>query len=165
VTRCSLRRGRWIENLIELVNIIKDTALASIFAVVRRDDFANIFPRNAHTLFKSPYSLVYYSLMSATLKSMVSCGVRDTIDFIFDEQLHLSDAVQAIYGTVIANLSADLSVLVGGRPIHGTDRKYLPLQAADLLAWHIRRWYHADGAVKYLKVWPWIYCDPFPIGE
>jgi Protein of unknown function (DUF3800) len=134
--------------LLEFANIIKDNALALVWALVKWDDFRHIFARVKSPIGRSPYNLVYYSLMAAAVKSMRHFNIEDKIGFIFDEQLHLSDSVQAVYGTVLNNMPSDLRNLIGGRPIHGDDRKYLPLQAADMAAWLIRRWYHAQEKGK-----------------
>jgi len=127
--------------LLELTEIIKSIAVACVYSLVRRSEFEKVF---SHVFKSGPYEFVYWSLVSATLKSMHYAKIEDQVDFIFDEQLHLSDKVQSTYSTVLANMPQKLRSLVGGRPIHGSDKKYLPLQASDLLAWHIRRWYHEE---------------------
>ena len=134
------------QRLAELVGIIKRTATASIFALVPRADFFAAMPKLDVRFTKSPYAVVYYALIWATLQSMKSSEITEPVDFIFDEQLRLSDDVQALYGYFKRRLMyGDLAPLLGARPIHGSDEKFLPLQAADLLAWHIRRWYDADA--------------------
>ena len=65
-------------------------------------------------------------------------GITEKVDFIFDEQMRLSDQVQSIYAEVLNKMEPSLAEFMGGRPIYGDDRNLLPLQAADLLAWHIR---------------------------
>jgi hypothetical protein len=72
---------------------------------------------------------------------MVDLGMREKVHFIFDEQLHASDRVQAVWSKIIEIIHDDLRPLIGGRPSHRNDKEVLPLQAADLLAWHVRRWY------------------------
>jgi hypothetical protein len=149
---CSALRGQfngWREpdrdaRLLELVSIIKKTAIASVFSLVKRDDFKEVFGKLREPIGKAPYNLIYYSLMSATIRSMRANGIEEPVEFIFDEQPHLSDSVQGVWSTVLAGMDPSYRALIGGRPIHGDDKKYLPLQAADLLAWHIRRWYYAD---------------------
>jgi hypothetical protein len=133
------------ERLAELVTIIKNRALASIFALVPRGEFSAAISRSKSRWSKSPYGVVYYALVWATLKSVLSSGITDQVDFIFDEQLRLSDDVQAAWGLFSQlAMKSELAPLLGSRPVHGDDKKFLPLQAADLLAWHIRRWYDAD---------------------
>jgi hypothetical protein len=137
------------ERLASLVRIIKETALASIFALVRRADFTKHLGQLRGAGFKTPYPLVYYSLMSVTLRCLRDNSlISEKIDFIFDEQLRLSDTVQSIYTRVLAAMPDSMRSRIGGRPIHGSDRKFLPLQAADLFAWHIRRWYFANEKGK-----------------
>jgi hypothetical protein len=150
---CKARRGQfdgWSkverdERLLELARIIKETAMASVFSLVRRDEFDGVYK---NIFLSGPYEFVYWSLVSATLMSMRHFQVTEKVDFIFDEQLRLSDKIQAEYSTVVAGMPPTLRSLMGGRPVHGSDKKFLPLQAADLLAWHIRRWHHDDEMGK-----------------
>jgi hypothetical protein len=157
MSECHALRGQFLgwkekdrdNRLAELVAIIGKTATASIFALVQRGEFLAAMPKIERRFFKTPYALVYYSLIWATLKSMHSCGITDKVDFVFDEQLRLSDDVQAIWGAFAQQaMRTEYGSLVGSRPIHGSDKRYVELQAADLLAWHIRRWYDADSKGK-----------------
>lgn len=151
---CQAFRGQFLgwqekernKRLADLVAIIQKHAKASIFALVPRDDFFVAVPKTKSRYFKTPYALTYYALIWATLQSMQSCGLKDTVNFIFDEQLRLSDDVQALWGQFAQNIArSELAPHLGSRPIHGSEKQYIPLQAADLLAWHIRRWYDADS--------------------
>ncbi len=50
--------------------------------------------------------------------------------------------VQASWSVYYEQSPPHFKELFGDRPVHKNDTSVLPLQAADLLAWHIRRDYY-----------------------
>jgi hypothetical protein len=66
---------------------------------------------------------------------------NDPVDFIFDEQGKESDKVQRVWSYGLQFVPLVLKPLIGGKPINRNDKDFLPLQAADLFAWHVRRFY------------------------
>lgn len=133
------------KKLMELAEIIKSGVIASTFAIVRRDEFLEFTARHGTPKsMRSPYFILYHGVISATLRSMRELKIDDKVDFIFDEQFKQSDVVQSGYSELVQIMEPTLLAHLGGRPIHRDDKQFLPLQAADLLAWHIRRWYHSD---------------------
>jgi hypothetical protein len=140
------KRDERDKRLAELVSIIKAHVKAAIFAIVPRDEFVAAMPKSKLRFFRTPYALAYYTLISTTLKSLQSLGIKEAVDFIFDEQLRLSDDVHAQWGEITQAIArSKLAPHLGSDPMHRNDKTCLPLQAADLLAWHIRRWHDADA--------------------
>jgi hypothetical protein len=71
---------------------------------------------------------------------MFECiGWAHALDFIFDEQGEDSDDLQSAFSLLIRKLPEEITKFFGNRPIHVSDMDYPPLQAADILAWSIRR--------------------------
>lgn len=70
----------------------------------------------------------------------------EVIDFIFDDQLHEKSLILSSWDEYIKNRPDDIKSVYGSMPIFGNDNCYLPLQAADLWAWWIRKW-HDEGTV------------------
>jgi hypothetical protein len=77
--------------------------------------------------------------MTATLTFLDREGIDEPVDFIFDEQHGQSDLVQQAYSRFIETAQPEVRKLLGNRPIHRSDMDFLPIQAADLLAWNVRR--------------------------
>ena len=90
-----------------------------------------------------PYFLSYYGVIGTLLRYQIENGwhLDDTSDFVFDEQGSESDFVQSGWSTAVDLLDEEWKPLIGARPDHRDDKLFLPLQAADLFAWHIRRSY------------------------
>ena len=66
-------------------------------------------------------------------------GFSGPIDFIFDEQCGVSDDIDLFFLQMKKNLPDRANAAIRGKPSFSNDRQTLPLQAADMLAWHIRR--------------------------
>jgi hypothetical protein len=77
--------------------------------------------------------------MSLVLKQEAAIGRQRTVDFIFDEQGKQIGRCLAAWKYWQEHAPDLVSRLIGSRPISGDDRTILPLQAADLLAWQVRR--------------------------
>jgi hypothetical protein len=67
----------------------------------------------------------------------------EVIDFIFDQQSQKNIILRA-WDEYVETKQPGVRELYGGAPRFEDDKKFLPLQAADLWAWWIRKWYN-DG--------------------
>jgi hypothetical protein len=91
-------------------------------------------------------------------------GFLQPVDFIFDEQgKQIGRALEA-WKNFVEAASPDDQARMGRRPISGDDKIDIPLQAADLLAWRMRREYMdkqtgKDTAVRLFPLSVYLYCD------
>jgi hypothetical protein len=136
---------------VELATLIKSHAIANFSLILFYEDYQKIH-RLSLSEFRSPYFVAYHAIISIILNSMVDVGMREKVHFIFDEQLHASDRVQAVWSKLTEIIYDDLRPLIGGRPSHRNDKEVLPLQGADLLAWHVRQNYAAMGRDNQRKL-------------
>jgi hypothetical protein len=89
---------------------------------------------------RSPYSVLFQAVMIMATRQLHVLGIDLPIDFIFDEQGKVGMDALLWYGPMRAGLQPpELRKLLGNRPIFKTDEELIPLQAADCLAWHLRR--------------------------
>ncbi len=140
-------RGLRIARVKSLASIIESHVLTAISASVRHDDYNEVYKGSVSKVLDSPYYMMFYSILIQAFDWMRANNIDDTIDFIFDEQMHDSDNVMAVWTRFFDSLPPELQKLVGSRPSHESDLKMLPLQAADLLAGSLRRigWYAHEG--------------------
>jgi hypothetical protein len=129
------------KRLAEFVATIKRHVLAGVSLVVRHDDFRSVFRHRIAKPLDNPYWLVYYLLITHVFEWELKNGLTEKIDFIFDEQLHQSEQVKASYEIFYQQAPENIRGRFGKPPEHRDDKKTLPLQAADILAWHIHRRY------------------------
>ena len=88
--------------------------------------------RNAH--FSCTFGIV-----SSVSRFVASQGLQNKIEFIFDRQADIEDEIDLFFDYMAKNLPEDAQALIASKPRHEDDKAFAPLQAADMLAWHLRR--------------------------
>src|ERR1700746_1350220 len=80
-------------------------------------------------------------------------GMHEPIDFIFDNKSE-KEKVLTGWDWFISSLNPDMRKLVCPCPIFRKDEDFMPLQAADLWAWWVRKWFldGNDNGVKNLDL-------------
>lgn len=95
-----------------------------------------------------PHFTVCQAVISGLARYVSEKGITEPIEFIFDQQEGVDDDISLFLGELMKSLPQEAQRLIRGVPSFQDDRSEgnLPLQAADLLAWHIRR--EHEEAVK-----------------
>jgi hypothetical protein len=88
---------------------------------------------------KNPYMVCFYGAIVTVARLHESERITTPVDFVFDEQGGLGAFVVSWYDWVKQWQDPSIAKLLGSMPIFRDDKKMLPLQAADLLPWHLRR--------------------------
>jgi hypothetical protein len=90
-----------------------------------------------------PYFLTFFGGMTRLYTLTKQLQLGDRIDFIFDTQGNESKAVlMEQYEMFMGVAPLGIRELSGGPPKFERERDFKPLQAADMLAWHARRFYY-----------------------
>jgi Protein of unknown function (DUF3800) len=133
---------------IALHDLIKQFSAAG-YAVTFDLSISNLLPSAlVHGLWKvSPYVLCcYYCLLSVRAWTSET-GYNDTVDYFF-EQGHKSQAdAHRVMSDIFAVPELKAAYRYGGHAFV-TKQQCLPLQAADILAWHWRKYIHDRSAGK-----------------
>jgi hypothetical protein len=95
----------------------------------------------------SPYGLAQphftacFHVMSGVVRYAASQGITTPIEFIFDQQDGVDETVRLFFSEMIKSLPLSARNLISDVPWFKSDRdkQFMPLQAADMLAWHVRR--------------------------
>jgi hypothetical protein len=122
-----------------LAGIIKDHARLGVHYVIPYEQYRLLISSSFGKRWKDPFVIGSYLFMIASLHFFKDQGIDEPIDFIFDERKYESDKVQSFYTEFVAGVPDEYKQMIGARPRHEDDKCFLPLQAADMLAWHIRR--------------------------
>jgi hypothetical protein len=108
-------------------------------------------------LMKTPYALAFCNVVVWMLDSAMKKRSREKIELIFDGGLIGRDRnIKDAYRGMIENLPKSAMDLLVGKPRFEDDREFLPIQMADLFAWHCRRDYaeqFATGKQYESPVW------------
>jgi hypothetical protein len=87
----------------------------------------------------TPYFMLFYRVISTVLNHKKENGLTDQVDYIFDEQGKEPSRIMAVWDEIVALLPPETREGIAGRPIFRDDQNVLPLQAADYVAWHLRK--------------------------
>lgn len=106
----------------------------------------------------SPYGLgrphfqMCFSVVAGIARYAAQEGISTPIEFVFDEQEGVDADIALFFSHMKKNLPVDAQNLIDGDPLFKSDRdnRYVPLQAADLLAWHVRREHETGTALPLL---------------
>jgi hypothetical protein len=82
-----------------------------------------------------------FSVIAGIARYAAQEGISTPIEFIFDEQEGVDADIALFFSDMKQSLPIEAQNLIEGFPFFKSDRdkRYMPLQAADLLAWHLRR--------------------------
>lgn len=133
------------EKLKGLARVIRHFRPASIHASVSRSEVEAIIKPVAPYGFSSPYFHCFQAIMiSLAYSQLERTGLRVPIDFIFDDQEGLGEEARLLYQLIREAQPRSVRRLLSKSPIFVDDKRMLPLQAADMLAWHVRRSHERD---------------------
>jgi uncharacterized protein DUF3800 len=148
------QRG-WNERLrdarvLDLANVAAKFAIVRIHTSIKNEHFTKYItslPMPERKLGNdSPYVLMFMQIILAMATGGTELGMQGACDFIFDEQgafgREALDWWPNFKQLVNTQRRSDIAKFVGDRPIFRNEQEFLPLQASDLYAWHIRR--HAE---------------------
>lgn len=127
------------EKIRGLARVIRHFEPRSIHASVSQSEFRAIVAPVAPHGFSTPYSLCFHAMMLPLAIRQSQERVKVPIDFIFDSQEGLGTQAAFFYGKIRESQPKKIREVMCASPIFCDEKLVLPLQAADMLAWHIRR--------------------------
>ncbi|MBV9077822.1 MAG: DUF3800 domain-containing protein, partial [Methylobacteriaceae bacterium] len=133
-----------------LARIIRETGPASIHSRVSRNDVDRMIKPVAPYAMRTPYFYCFQAiLLPIAIHQNRSNDVRVPIDFIFDNQEGLGDEARNLYKLIRLQQPSEIRDLLSFDPIFRDDKLVNPLQAADMIAWYIRKFYedNCEGSV------------------
>lgn len=105
---------------------------------------------------ENPYVTAFRAIADFTAQYQHELGITEPIDFIFDEHGQ-SEQVRHGFEVFRATQSPEMKERLGRTPRFERDTDLLPLQAADLLAWHVRRHWLVHKSITTAPIgmsWP-----------
>ena len=140
-------RDRRDAKVLALARIIERHHPWFTFCSVSRKEYDEILAPVAPQGLKTPYYTCFWGVMKTTARYHQSLGIEDVppVDFIFDDQGGLGDDAALFYRWAKESEDPETQRLLGSTPIFRDDKTMPPLQAADMLAWHIRKDHETGG--------------------
>ena len=128
------------KKLRRLADVIRRYNPASYEFSVSRTAFENIYKPCAPYGLGKPHFVGTFAIVGMVTKFIADTGLPDIkIEFIFDRQDGVSSDIRLVFDYMSENLSDAQQRLIKSDPAFEDDMDFLPLQAADMLAWHLRR--------------------------
>lgn len=125
---------------------IERYTIGSIRCVIETRDYHYACLRAGyHSGPDGPQHMIMAYLMNELHNDLELMGKTVPFDFIFDQQLHVMDLTMESYVLYKKGREDNNRKLICKPPVFGDDRKFLPIQAADLLSWWVRKQYLETG--------------------
>ena len=124
----------------------------TITAWISRAEHDAILKPIAPFMARQPYMDLFYAVILKLAQWHHDDGVTLPVDYVFDEQGVIGTESVMWYEHIKAWQKPEIAALMGSSPKFENDKVVLPLQAADMLAWHLRR--HKDHPEEDDSKWP-----------
>lgn len=142
------------EKLAALADLIQKYRPFAFHTSISRRDCEEFKIKDGFYPFQSPYFLAYFAILFGVAKSLPEWGLgEETCEFIFDESDALPARVTPLFDGVLRVLPPEARKRIAGVPSFRDDKKEMPLQAADFLAWHVRRSEEDGYPATYEPLW------------
>ena len=133
--------------ILRLARVIAASRPWSVYCSVSRRDYARIVAPAAPYPLKQPYFCCFWGIIRTSADYHLHLDndrPADThpippLQYVFDEQGGLGTDAALWYAWLKQTQEPPIAALMGDQPIFGDDKAMMGLQAADMLAWHVRR--------------------------
>jgi len=124
----------------ELVRLTKKTARFRVESVMAWPNYDQVVKGRVPPQFDNPYFLCFHNVILSVASFMEQAKVPGVVDWVFDEQGQTGRQANKWYDHVRVSVSPKVRARMGTKPVFQHDKDVLPLKAADLYAWQIRRY-------------------------
>jgi hypothetical protein len=121
-----------------LIDVIGRCARRAICARMRQNDYNAIIKGNIPPMWDSPYYILFTLLIGAAINIERLDGDSESVTFVFDSDQRHEKKRDLIVPPLMCMESTYESLV---NVVHCDEQKCPPLQAADLIAWQIRRFF------------------------
>jgi hypothetical protein len=126
--------------VIKLAGIVADHTMLRVQTVIRWNDYIAVMrPIALAKPLNDPYFALFYKVIMAVATWQDAQGLPGTTDFVFDEQSAMGTRAADCYDLLRSVATPTMFRRLGSKPIFRHDVDLLPLKAADMLAWQLRR--------------------------
>lgn len=126
------------KKVFRMAGVVKDFAPHGLHASVNITEFNEILKPSAPYPMDTPYFPLCYAIIYGLARLHEKLGLDMKCDVIFDDHSGLDARVTPLFEFLSVGPESWRN-LIGGKPSFRDDKEVVALQAADLLAWHLRR--------------------------
>lgn len=132
------------ERVSELAEIIGGHVGFGVRSVVWWEDFRE-FQKWIEPNASEAYTLLFISSITTTIDHLLSKGCGEKLEVVFDHQNSFGARAASLFYKTYLSMSPKYRDRLAGQPVHRDEKYILPLQAADMIAWHARRGANKDS--------------------
>lgn len=138
------------EKVRRLGEVVLEFATAIISGVVQHESYRRVFQGQMMRWMDQPYQIMFHLMIANGFKLFKELGLREQAEFIFDRQVEHEKSLKESFEISKRDFQPELSNFLATDPRHADDKDEIALQAADMIAWHVRRSWRdgADGIKK-----------------
>jgi hypothetical protein len=129
------------EKLNGLARIINHFEPISFQFTVNRDEHFRVLTPVSPRGLGSPHFICCFSVVSGIARYVAGTSTNAQIKYIFDEQDGVSADMSLMFHEMKRSIPRAARKLIDGEPAFRNDKLFPQLQAADMLAWYLRREY------------------------
>ncbi len=130
------------------VEILKEYPQKAIQVSVNIGDFQRHIAHEMPRSVRDPYFLAFFGILSAVCYEVNDTGAPEEVEVIFDEHSIFRPRIDVWYPWVRDNIGIlhdpALSRVLPLNPLFRSDKVFVPLQPADMLAWLFRNAYSGN---------------------
>jgi hypothetical protein len=135
-----------------LAGVIRDYEPSLMFAWLSRSEHGAVLKPVAPHMLGQAYFLLFYAVIVKLAHYHHAMGITLPVDFVFDDQGPTGKAAVIWYDYIKSLEKPEIARLLGSSPVFQDDKVVVPLQAADMAAWHLRR--RKDRPNEDASKWP-----------
>jgi hypothetical protein len=117
----------------------------SFHSSMPRDAAFARYKRAAPRGLSSPHFLCGFAAICGVARHFATAPEPCSVEFIFDTQAGVDEDTDLFFDEIVKGVPKSARRVISGKPTFVDDKVSAPLQAADLLAWHLRRNHEERG--------------------
>ena len=133
------------QKLQSLLRVIRQFEPISFEFSINRVEVEQLLAPNAPRGLASPHFAGILRIVIGIAEFMARDGYKGKIDFIFDTQDGVSTDIALFWDELMKSFPRSARNAISGPPIFRDDKDLMPLQAADMLSWHLRKEHELGG--------------------
>lgn len=144
------------ERLEPFISIAERNSLYEVSAFLDMKDFQRVCDIYGMTgMDADPYYAILNLFTSGFSKAMLDGGIHEKVDLVFDRQSQKKRVLKA-WDAFIETAPPAQRNFIRGEPRYEDSEEFMPLQAADMLAWWARKRFAVDRfGVTTGSLYPW----------
>lgn len=132
-----------------LSEVLLRRAIATLSVIVRHEDYRRVYEGQMMRSMDRPYQMLFHLVIATGYKLRNELGLTGRAEFVFDRQLEHERALRESFAVMERGMLPEMREFLVAAPRHADDKNEPALQAADLVAWHVRRsWREGTEALR-----------------